>query len=178
MKELSRAQVEKILKRDPEIVAVHWPREWQFGKVNLALWSQDEEERERHIHLLEEEYLRRPCIEDTFGGDYLARKKWKGKYREGEWGIWWLYLRDQDALRYGTMRTIPHFCGGLLDNYVGSDAELIQPEVAKLKLIVPKIFQEYDANSTTRKIELVGELKDTLYGLLQYFYESVPQVMQ
>jgi len=127
----SKENIEEILKIDPEIVAIHWPEALFFGSVNKALWSQNAEVREKHIHLVEE-YMGMPCIEDTFEGDYFARKKWRGTYRKGKQSALWLYYKDSDALRWGTMRTIPYFCNTLLKDYVGNKAELIKSRILKV----------------------------------------------
>jgi len=171
--ELSRSEIEEILNKDSEIVAVHWPKEYTFGNVNKALWSKDVDKREKRIHLLEE-YLMRPCIEDTFEGDLLARKQWKEKHREGEWGVYWLWYKDQDALRWGAMRVIPSFCEGLLDDYIGPDKDALQSEIPKVRQLVPKTFQEYDSNSTAKKIEIVVDVKEAVYRVLQQFYVESP----
>ncbi len=175
MREYNRQEVEEILRRDPEIVAIHWPPDWEFGEINRDLWTAGIDNKVRTAKGIEL-FLAKPCIEDTFGPDFWGRIDRKQKMIDGmteQEGALWLFLRDHDALRYGNLGRIAGAAEGLFEDYSGGNREEMEPQVQRLRSITPPNRVQYDMLTTRQKIELVGQLKETAFRILQNFYMPV-----
>jgi hypothetical protein len=174
--EPSRGEVERILLTEPEIVAIHWPPDWELGHVNRDLWRASVESNVYSIKLLER-YLRAPCIEDKFGSDMWSRRLWKGTPRRNMTPMENASLYSciaNDALRYGTLSNTDIVAGSLFRDYVGGNQPEMAPYVQELRKMIPENYVEYDTLTTKQKIELVGRLKERLYHVLRNFYMPEP----
>ena len=74
IKKLSR-NIEKMLMEDEHIKAIHCFDHKTFPEINYSLWKYEGKARDNITGL--RGYVDASCVEDIFGSDHMARRKWR-----------------------------------------------------------------------------------------------------
>lgn len=157
-----------ILLADPHVVRIHYSSysESMLPQIDYSLWRA-KKRAEKEIKALQD-YLCMPYIEDDFGADHSARRRWESTQEKRVWG----YL-DKNPIGANNYAMVILTVNGLNYGYKGTNPE----EFERLR---NALFADYPSNynekSITVKIEFAEKIKKRVYELLQFLSEQKPVV--
>ena len=152
--------IEKTLTKDEHVKAIHYFDHEVFPEINYSLWKYERRAQDSVTAL--QDYIDAPCIEDTFGNDHVARRKWRDDVTARDQII--QQVLDDDVMGAGKYLNVYNHLEKLGIGYIGTNGEELAGLVSSIK---GAITEEYHNLLFEQKLEMVYGIKRRAYDILQ-----------
>ena len=165
-RDISREGIEALLREDKHIIGIHKYKHDGFPDIDTSL-QRSEQKAQRVIRNLQD-YIDALCIEDDFGTDHAARRRWRDEIGENK------MVRStlkNDPLRVNNFQSIYYYVEELLRGYKGPNKGRFQ----HLSQYMGEDFPDnYGELPFQEKIKVVNRTKKRVYEILRFLSAQSP----
>ena len=169
--QLPDSEIERILQNDQHIVAIHPAEEWKIPTISYSRFKQEKkasvEDKVKQIV----DFLNCPYIEDDFGSDHPARRKWECEL-EAKYD-WFKAYMARNALSNTKLATLRN-CFTLLElDYIAPDINEFKAIMGKSDVLCMDYRATCESKPTKEKIDYVKNVKQAVYQVLLFLSSKI-----
>ena len=165
------SEIERILLADPHVVAIHPAEEWKIPEIDASLWNTGAEKGSDVVQGIVQ-YLNEKYIEDDFGNNHTARRKWRMQLWKHP-GLNEYY--QSQALKYGRLQAVELQLFMIEEVYSGGKREELAQKIKEVRGLLFKGKGTYNSLTSSGKIDYIKSIKAKLYDVLICLSQQTPR---